>query len=67
MKTFKKELEELINSYSIENESDTPDFLLAQYLSDCLNVYKKAIKQREKWYGRKLPKLLSLRKNRRKI
>ena len=54
MKTFEKELEELINKHSKENESDTPDFILAAYLSSCLKTFDDATKSRDKWYGVKL-------------
>ena len=47
--TFEKELEELINKHSIENESDTPDFILAQYLIGCLDNFKSTINAREIW------------------
>lgn len=50
--TFEKELKELINKHSIENESNTPDFILAQYLMACLKAFTTAIQQRENWYGR---------------
>lgn len=49
---FKKELEHLINQYSMENGSNTPDFILAEYLTDCLESYDDAVNAREKWYGR---------------
>lgn len=52
MTEFEKELETLINRYSIENESNTPDFILAEYLRGCLNVFAKTVAAREKWYGR---------------
>lgn len=48
---FKKELEELINRTCQENPSNTPDFILAKYLVECLNIYNKTIKRRDKWYG----------------
>jgi len=48
---FEKELEMLINKHSKENESDTPDFILEQYLKVCLANYAEAIKARDKWYG----------------
>lgn len=51
-KSFQKELEELINRHSIENGSNTPDFLLAEYLCDCLASYEVSISKRENWYGR---------------
>lgn len=49
---FHKELESLINRYSKENDSDTPDFILAEYLRDCLHAYNAAVAAREKWYNR---------------
>lgn len=52
MGTFEKELEDLINTHSMENASNTPDFILAQYLKGCLETFNVAIQQRENWYGR---------------
>lgn len=52
-KEFRKEIEQTINKYSQENESDTPDFILAEYLTDCLKSFDKAVNRREEWYGRK--------------
>ena len=48
---FEEHLEQLINEYSIENESDTPDFLLARYIRGCLDNYNEIICARDKWYG----------------
>lgn len=53
---LEKELTILLNSNSQDNESDTPDFLLAQYLMRCLENWNKTIARREDWYGRKLAK-----------
>ena len=50
--TFLYELTTLINRYSQENASNTPDFILAQYLEGCLTVFTAAVHQRETWYGR---------------
>ena len=50
--TFSKRLEQLINEFSMENCSDTPDFILAEYIEDCLNAYNTATSHREAWYGR---------------
>lgn len=47
---FEGELISVINRYSKENESDTPDYLLAEYLMDCLNTYNSIVKKRDKWY-----------------
>ena len=50
--TFERELQNLINRHSAENGSDTPDFILAEYLVGCLTNFNRTVKQREKWYGR---------------
>ena len=49
---FELRLEELINQHSMENGSDTPDFILAAYLNECLLNFDAAVKRREEWYGR---------------
>lgn len=54
--TFHKDLEILINKHSLENESDTPDFILASYLMDCLKAFDLATQQRDQWRG--FPKFL---------
>jgi hypothetical protein len=50
--TFEKELESLINSHSMENASNTPDFILAQFMASCLAAWNTGVQQRETWYGR---------------
>jgi hypothetical protein len=47
---FVTELNQLINRYSIENGSDTPDFILAEYLMGCLRNFNEATKLRTQWY-----------------
>jgi hypothetical protein len=49
--TFQEELERLINRHSAEGSSNTPDFILAKYLSDCLQAFSRAVIHRERWYG----------------
>ena len=49
---FRQELASLLNSYSMENGSDTPDFILADYLIGCLVNLDRTVKAREVWYGR---------------
>lgn len=46
MSQFRKDLEVLINQNSMENKSNTPDFILAAYLEDCLNAFDKAVCRR---------------------
>jgi len=41
-----------INRVSAENDSNTPDFLLANYLVRCLETFAIATNNREDWYGR---------------
>lgn len=50
---FQNELTQLINKYSQESKSGTPDFVLAQYIQNSLNAFNLAVNEREKWYGRK--------------
>ena len=52
MSTFDQELTTLLNQHSIENDSNTPDFILAQFLLGCLAVFNVAVQQRESFYGR---------------
>ena len=59
MSDLRKKIESAINSTSAENISDTPDFILAEYLTDCLAAYDKAVVARKKWYGR--PKFPSVK------
>lgn len=50
--SLREELVGLLNKHSAENGSDTPDFILADYLMNCLDAFDKAVTAREKWYGR---------------
>lgn len=50
---FRKDLEGLINRHSMENGSDTPDFILADYLMACLKAWNSGVNERERWYGDK--------------
>jgi hypothetical protein len=47
---FKKDVEHAINYNSMENGSDTPDFILAEYLADCLAALDRAMRARMRWY-----------------
>ena len=50
--SFQAELVALINKYSQENTSNTPDIILAEYLTHSLEAFNMATQQRETWYGR---------------
>ena len=49
---FEVELMGLLNRHSMENSSNTPDFILAEYLMKCLEAFNETSVAREKWYGR---------------
>jgi len=51
MGDFRDELQSLLNHWSKENGSNTPDFVLAAYLAACLEAFDAATQEREKWYG----------------
>lgn len=46
-----KELQALLNRYSVENVSDTPDFILAGFLLRQLDVFNDALNARRAWYN----------------
>lgn len=48
---FKCELAHLINKYNMENGSDTPDFILAEYLFGCIKGFSYITRCRDNWYG----------------
>lgn len=50
--SLERQLAALLNQHSQENGSNTPDFILAQYLLGCLAAFNVATKQRETWFGR---------------
>jgi hypothetical protein len=47
MKSLKNEIRNLINKSSRENESDTPDFILAEFLNSCLLAFESAVINRD--------------------
>ena len=47
---FRKDLEAIINAHGIEEKSNTPDFILAQFLIVSLMNLEEIIKERDKWY-----------------
>lgn len=51
MATFNDDLTTLINKHSVENDSDTPDYILAQYIAWCLIGFNNATRARDNWHG----------------
>lgn len=46
---FVSDIAHVINCYSRENKSDTPDFILAEYVVDALEAYEQAARKRTEW------------------
>lgn len=51
IRAFENDLTHLINKYSLENRSNTPDHILAKYLVMSLVCLDHAIGVRDVWYG----------------
>jgi len=58
---FTRELQILINRFSKEKDSDTPDFILARYIYLCLYAFSVATRERDGWYGRTPPEKLEVK------
>jgi hypothetical protein len=52
MSALADEIAAVLNRHSRENESDTPDFILADYLTNALLAFERAVVRREEWHGR---------------
>lgn len=51
--TFREDLKSLINSYSIDNMCETPDFILADFLCAQITMFKVHVGERDKWFRKK--------------
>ncbi len=47
---FKQDLTKLLNKYNRENQSDTPDFILARFILDSVKAFDAAARVRDVWY-----------------
>jgi hypothetical protein len=54
---LQKDLTAVLNRHCQENESDTPDFILAQFLLKCLEGFNVATRQRHIWHTGSAPLL----------
>jgi hypothetical protein len=52
MTQFERDLRALLNTHSAENESNTPDYVLANYIMISLKAFNAAVNAREEYYGR---------------
>jgi len=48
---LRERISEAINCTSAENGSNTPDFILAEYLTDCLAAFDKATTRRTRYFA----------------
>jgi hypothetical protein len=48
---FEQELRALLNRKSKERGSNTPDYVLADFLCRCLEAFDRATRERERWHG----------------
>lgn len=46
------EIRSILNKHSRENRSNTPDFILANFLMDCLSSFELSVNERERWHGK---------------
>ena len=52
---FEKELTSLLNCHSKDAATNTPDFILAAYLIDCLATYQRIKQWNDMWHSRGVP------------
>jgi len=52
--SLKEDLTNLLNRNCAESASNTPDYVLAEYLCACLKAFECAARSRENWYGMEL-------------
>ena len=48
---LEKKLADIINIACRENDSNTPDFLLAEFMMNCLGAFELTSNKREVWFG----------------
>ena len=49
---LEREIQSALNRHSAENASNTPDFILAQFLMGCLAAFNEGVHRRDQWYNR---------------
>ena len=52
MEGFSTEFQHMLNKYNRENTSNTPDFILAEFLTKCLAAWDETVVRRAQWYER---------------
>jgi hypothetical protein len=49
--TLQEEIRAVLNRHSAENISDTPDYILASFLTACLDAWNGSTVERDRWHG----------------
>lgn len=49
--TLRDDIEAALNRNSAENGSNTPDMILATFLTGCLTAFDYAVQRRDAWYS----------------
>lgn len=49
---FKEDIRSSVNRLCIDNILETPDYILAQYLYDCLTIFGMALASKDKHSGK---------------
>ena len=47
---LRSELTSLLNKFSRENVSNTPDFILRNFIWDSLKAFERGVRERDEWY-----------------
>lgn len=51
---LEEDIRAALNRACAENHSNTPDFILAKYLLNCLSAFNEAVSERSAWYDPKI-------------
>lgn len=54
MEEIEKEITKIFNKHNLDTITDTPDYILADYVMTCLYAFFKAKGDIEKWFGKKI-------------
>lgn len=54
MEEIEKEITKIFNKHGLDTITDTPDYILADYVMTCLYAFLKAKGDIEKWFGKKI-------------
>lgn len=48
---LREDLDQILSEYHQDNNSQTPGFILARYVTDCLKAFDRATRKRTKWFA----------------